>query len=118
MPRKARIDAPGALQQIIIRGIERKRIFYDDKDRGNFVARLTAILPESRARCFAWALIPNHLHLRVRPGKAPISTVMRWLLTGYSLSFNRVIVAWTITSKSLQICFMSANMMLMKTGEL
>lgn len=89
MPRKARIDAPGALQQIIIRGIERKRIFYDDKDRGNFVARLTAILPESRARCFAWALIPNHLHLLVRPGKTPISTVMRWLLTGYSLSFNR-----------------------------
>jgi hypothetical protein len=30
MPRKARIDAPGALQHIIIRGIERKEIFKDD----------------------------------------------------------------------------------------
>ena len=118
MPRKARIDAPGALQQIIIRGIERKRIFYDDKDRGNFGARpgLDRRLA-ARSKLYR-ALIPKHLHLLVRPGKAPISTVMRWLLTGYSLSFNRVIVAWTITSKSLQICFMSANMMLMKTGEL
>jgi len=30
MPRKARIDAPGALQHIIIRGIERKAIFKKD----------------------------------------------------------------------------------------
>jgi len=30
MPRKARIDAPGALHHIIIRGIERKAIFKDN----------------------------------------------------------------------------------------
>jgi hypothetical protein len=28
MPRKARIDAPGALNHIICRGIERRKIFY------------------------------------------------------------------------------------------
>ena len=33
MPRKARIDAPGALQHITLRGIERRKIFYDDNDR-------------------------------------------------------------------------------------
>jgi len=33
MPRKARIDAPGALHHIIVRGIERRRIFSDDQDR-------------------------------------------------------------------------------------
>ena len=27
MPRKARIDAPGALHHIIVRGIDRKKIF-------------------------------------------------------------------------------------------
>ena len=35
MPRKARIDAPGALHHIIARGIERRKIFYDDNDRNN-----------------------------------------------------------------------------------
>ena len=40
MPRKARIDAPGALHHIIIRGIERKAIFKDNTDRDNFVERL------------------------------------------------------------------------------
>ena len=31
MPRKARIDAPGALHHIIIRGIEKRRIFRNDE---------------------------------------------------------------------------------------
>ncbi len=89
MPRQARIDAPGALQHIIVRGIERKPIFLDDQDRDNFVARLKTILPECDARCYAWALIPNHFHLLLRSGNIPISTIMRRLLTGYAVSFNR-----------------------------
>jgi len=44
MPRKARIDAPGALQHIVIRGIERKAIFKDDFDRDNFLDRLSALV--------------------------------------------------------------------------
>jgi REP element-mobilizing transposase RayT len=89
MPRQARIDAPGALQHIIVRGIERKRIFFDDQDRDNFVDRLGTVLPESSARCYAWVLIPNHFHLLLRSGNVSISTVMRRLLTGYALCFNR-----------------------------
>ena len=48
MPRKARIDAPGALQHITIRGIEREAIFKDDSDRENFLDRLSAIVSESK----------------------------------------------------------------------
>ena len=36
MPRNARIDAPGALHHVIVRGIERRKIFNDDVDRDNF----------------------------------------------------------------------------------
>ena len=88
MPRKARIDSAGALQHITVRGIARKRIFYDDGDRENFVARLTAILLVSIARCYAWVLIFNYQHLLFRTGKIPISTFMRRLLSGYVLAFN------------------------------
>jgi REP element-mobilizing transposase RayT len=89
MPRKARIDAPGALHHIIVRGIERRKIFYDDTDRGNFIDRLGMILSDTVTPCFAWALIPNHLHLLLRTGSTAIATVMRRLLTGYAVTFNR-----------------------------
>jgi REP element-mobilizing transposase RayT len=89
MPRKARIDTPGALHHVLVRGIERRKIFYDDLDRDNFLERLGVILTETSTPCFAWALIPNHLHLLLRTGVTPISTVMRRLLTGHAVSFNR-----------------------------
>jgi putative transposase len=89
MPRKARIDAPGALHHIIVRGIERQRIFSDDQDRDNFIERLADIVTETQTDCFAWALIPNHAHILLRTGQTPLATVMRRLLTGYAVSYNR-----------------------------
>jgi putative transposase len=89
MPRKARIDAPGALHHIIVRGIERQRIFSDDQDRDNFIERLADIVTETQTDCFAWALIPNHAHILLRIGQTPLATVMRRLLTGYAVSYNR-----------------------------
>jgi len=56
MPRKARVDAPGALHHIIIRGIERKPIFKDKIDYGNFIDRLSKILVDTGTSCFARAL--------------------------------------------------------------
>ena len=89
MPRRARIDAPGALHHIIVRGIERRNIFEDDTDRVNFLDRAGKVLSDTHTRCFAWALIPNHVHLLLRTGHCPLSTVMRRLLTGHAMNFNR-----------------------------
>ena len=89
MPRKSRIDAPGALHHIIARGIERTAIFTDDSDRHHFIDRLGTILRETQSSCFAWALIPNHFHLLLKTGQVPIATVMRRLMTGYAITFNR-----------------------------
>ena len=89
MPRQARIDAPGALHHIIVRGIERRKIFKDDTDRYGFLDRLGKVLTETGTRCFAWSLIPNHFHLLLQTGQRPISAVMSRLLTGHAMAFNR-----------------------------
>ena len=88
MPRKARIDAPGALHHIICRGIEGRTIFQNASDRSDFIERLAGIIKETETKCFAWALIPNHFHLLLKTGLAPVSKVMLRLLTGYAVSFN------------------------------
>ncbi len=68
MPRKSRIDAPGALQHVIGRGINRQAIFSDKAGYKDFLYRLGEILSESNTSCYAWALIPNHFHLLLRMG--------------------------------------------------
>ena len=89
MPRSARLDAPGVLNHVIIRGIEGREIFRDNKDKDNFLDRLEALLPETQTICYAWALLSNHAHFLFRTGGSPLSTLMRRLLTGYAVSFNR-----------------------------
>lgn len=89
MPRQSRIDASGALHHVIVRGIDRRKIFLDDTDRDRFLDRLGAILLETDTRCYAWALIPNHFHLLLQTGSTPLSTVMRRLLTSHAIRFNR-----------------------------
>ncbi len=89
MPRLARLDAPGVLHHIMIRGIERRNIFRVKKDREDFLERLSKLIFETQTCCYAWVLMSNHAHLLLRTGKATLATVMRRLLTGYVVSFNR-----------------------------
>ena len=57
MPRLARLDAPGSLHPIVIRGIERRKIFRDARGWGNFLDPLGNLLPETKTGCYVWALL-------------------------------------------------------------
>ena len=73
---------------MIARGIERRPIFVDDEDRERFLARLSDVVVATRTDLLAWALVPNHFHLLLRPREGRLSTVMRRLLSGYATTFN------------------------------
>ena len=89
MPRQARLDAPGTLHHVMIRGIEGITIFRDDDDRKDFLFRVGNLAEKTKTRILAWALLDNHVHLLLFSGPKGISTFMRRLLTGYSIRFNR-----------------------------
>ena len=88
MPRQARIDISGLLYHVIVRGIERSEIFPGKEDREDFVKRLAESLEGSGAKCFAWALMPNHAHLLLQTGEKKLSRIMKGLLSGYATNFN------------------------------
>jgi REP element-mobilizing transposase RayT len=72
----------------MVRGIEQRTIFADDDDRDDLAVRLSRIVPESGATCFAWAFMPNHVHLVVRSGTDSVSRLMARVGTGYARRFN------------------------------
>jgi REP element-mobilizing transposase RayT len=88
MPRGPRDDAPGTAHHIMLRGIDRLPIFYDDTDREEFLRRLSKLVVELGFLCFAWVLMPNHVHLVLRSARARISRLMARLGTGYARYFN------------------------------
>ena len=89
MPRQARLDAPGTLHHVMVRGIEGAKIFYDDKDRKNFLSRIGKLVGNTGTRILAWVEMDNHAHLLLFSGQSGISRFMRRLLTGYAGWFNR-----------------------------
>ena len=88
MPRQSRIDYPGALNHIMVRGIERRNIFSDTKDKKFFIRRLGTVLTDTGTNCFAFAVMDNHFHLLLQTGVNSISSVMQSLLTGYAVNYN------------------------------
>jgi REP element-mobilizing transposase RayT len=89
MPRKPRLDWPGALHHVWARGIEKRDIFLDDADRSAFVCRVRRVLADTGCRCFAWALMDNHHHFGLESGDVAVSRVLRRINGPYAAEFNR-----------------------------
>jgi len=89
MPRGPRLDAPGTLHHVMVRGIDKQAIFIDDRDRNNFVSRLASLVKATESPVYAWALMPNHVHILLKSGPNGLPKLMRRLLTGYAVSYNK-----------------------------
>ena len=88
MPRQARLDAPGILHHVMVRGIEGSPIFLEEKDRQDFVSRISELVQVTGTKVLAWTLMENHLHLLIFSGPKGISKFMRCLLTGHAVRYN------------------------------
>ena len=88
MPRQARLDAPGTLHHVMIRGIEKRKIVNDQRDRTDFVTRLGHLAEDTDTAIYAWALLNNHAHILLRSSDVGLSQFMRRLLTGYAINYN------------------------------
>lgn len=65
MPRTARLDAPGVVHHIMIRGIERRKIFLNNRDREDFIERLEYVGRDVRSEMSMIMLnVPPQDHLK------------------------------------------------------
>ena len=103
MPRQARLDSPGTLHHVIVRGIEKRDIVNDKYDRKRMVSRLGDFAEETKTSVYAWVLMSNHMHILLKSGPAGLSRfrmkrsglllthpwrrVCRWLLVELSFGF-------------------------------
>jgi REP element-mobilizing transposase RayT len=89
MPRQARLDSPGTLHHVMIRGIERGEIVGGVKDRKEFIERMGTLADETGTKIYAWALMANHAHILLRSGPKGLPRYMRRLLGSYAIYYNQ-----------------------------
>ena len=89
MARPPRLQAPGTLHHLIARGNERREVFRDEADREDYLDRISRYRERFGFRLYAYCLMPNHVHLALEQGPAPISAFMHALQSSYTQRFNR-----------------------------
>lgn len=89
MPRKRRIAFTGDILHVMNRGLEGRPIFIDDADRLALLRILSVNLIRSTCVCYAWALMPNHFHLVLRPLDHHAGDCMRRISGSYARYFNK-----------------------------
>ena len=94
MPRSARLKSNSGIYHVILRGINRQRIFEDAEDYDRFLFLLNHYREACDVELYAWCLMPNHVHLLLKEGKLPLSAYFRRLGTSfvywYNLKYERV----------------------------
>ena len=71
------------------RGIEKRKIFLSNVDRNDFISRLATLCQSGALDIYAWVLMPNHFHFLCKTRNLPLASIMRRLLTGYVVNFNK-----------------------------
>ena len=89
MPRKLRLQYPGAIYHVMNRGDRREDVFKDDLDRQLFLATLEEACRKTEWPVHAYCLMRNHFHLVVETPQANLIAGMQWLLGTYTARFNR-----------------------------
>jgi REP element-mobilizing transposase RayT len=84
------VFGPGLLYHVIVRGNQRQHTFFDDADYGAYLRRLAVYRERHGVSLYAYCLMPNHVHLLVRTGDAPLAKFMQGLQQSYTLRFNRI----------------------------
>lgn len=67
MARLARVVIPGVPHHVTQRGNRRERIFFEAGDEQIYLDLMTAQLKRHHVECWAYCLMPNHVHLILTP---------------------------------------------------
>lgn len=89
MVRQARERCESCIYHIVLRGINRQDIFFDDDDYRRFLITLEKKKSKKQFVVYGYCLMSNHVHLLIREGNDGISRIMSRIGTSYAWWYNR-----------------------------
>jgi len=89
MPRKQRIEFPGAVYHVISRGNYRKELFLNQGSGEAFEQCLFEVVERCGWKLHAYVIMSNHYHLAVETPDPNLVVGMKWLQSTFAARFNR-----------------------------
>ena len=89
MPRHARIQSQSNMYHVMLRGINKQQIFYDEDDYLQFLSVLKKYKIECGFSLHAYCLMSNHIHLLIQTGEATdLGNVFKHIGTSFVYRYN------------------------------
>jgi len=89
MPRTARKKSPTGVYHVVLRGINKQTIFYDDEDREVFLSRLKIEKEKKPYQIYSFCLMSNHIHILINELENSIGKIFQKILGSYVYWYNR-----------------------------
>ncbi len=89
MPRTARTVGFTGWNHIIIRGINRENLFYDEEDYKCFVITMGRVRKKHEFETAAYCLMNNHVHFLMRTEDGTSSEIIKKILIIYASYYNK-----------------------------
>ena len=89
MPRRLRLQIPGAAYHVTAKGVAKAALFRDDRDRGRFLELLAEVVSRYEWTCHAYCLMTTHYHVLLRTPLPNLARGMQRLNSCYAQEFNR-----------------------------
>jgi len=88
MPRPPRVQFPEALYHVTVRGVEKRNIVRDDRDRARWCEYLKSAVSRFGLDLYAFALLDNHFHLFLSAPNENLDKAMQYLNGAHAMYFN------------------------------
>ena len=89
MAREARKKSKTGIYHVMLRGADRRSLFYDDADNERFLQTLRRAKGESAFQLYAFCLMGNHVHLLLKEGEEPLEVIFKRTGVSYVQYYNR-----------------------------
>jgi putative transposase len=86
---RQKLNAPGVISHITQRASGADRLFHEEDDFLEMLARLKRVSQTHELEFMAFVLMPNHVHLLLSQNKANLHKAMRELFLGYARRYNK-----------------------------
>ncbi len=89
MVRCARKRSASGIYHIMMRGINRQDIFFDDEDYRRFLETMKRVKESRSCTIYGYCLMGNHIHLLLHEEEEGLSVIMKRIGTSYAWWYNQ-----------------------------
>lgn len=88
MPRKPRIQQPGMIHHVIVRGNNQESIFREDADKIRYLQLVNRYKERHLFKLLAYCIMDNHIHLLIKQGNMSLSKSMQGIQQSFTQYYN------------------------------